>query len=133
MRWSLWGGHASAGGKAAGGKVRLRVQKLWMTRGSVDQVAKASSGTVGDYRLVPFGRYQGVAATIQGGRGIAKLLRIRLVYTGKARIILGCSDSVYDPKSALSASHEAVCPDGLEPTTFGSEEPSLPALWRESR
>jgi hypothetical protein len=65
-------------------------------RGSVDQVAKESGGTVSDYREVPYGRYAGVVATVKGGRGVAKMVRMRLVYTGKSLIILGCSDAVYD-------------------------------------
>lgn len=65
-------------------------------RGSVDGVAKASGGTVSDYRLVPYGQYQGAVATIEGGRGVAKMMRIRLVYTGTDVIFLGCTGSVYD-------------------------------------
>jgi hypothetical protein len=64
-------------------------------RGSVDEVAKGSGGTVSDYRSVPFGRYPGVVATVKGGSG-ATLMRMRLVYTGKALIMIACSDSVYD-------------------------------------
>jgi hypothetical protein len=65
-------------------------------RGSVDGSAKATGGTVSDYRLVPFGRYQGAVATIEGGRGVAKMMRLRLVYTGKAVIVVGCTGSLYD-------------------------------------
>lgn len=65
-------------------------------RGSVDSLAKASGGTVSDYRLVPYGRYQGAVATIDGSGGVAKMMRMRLVYTGKNLIILGCTGSVYD-------------------------------------
>jgi len=69
-------------------------------RGSVDGIAKGGEGTVSEYRLVPYGRYQGAVATIEGGNGVAEMMRLRLVYTGKKMIVLGCTGSVCDPTVA---------------------------------